>query len=98
MIFSSFGSVISSTLFLLLVGFLVSWILFSIQKSPAVTEYQIARRNDQTWRYTACALIFSGPPWGGMIGVFGGLFDLHYKVEDKVGIEFEKGVVVGAVG
>ena len=28
----------------------------------------------------------------------GVLFDLHYEVKDKVGIEFEEGVVVGPVG
>ena len=95
MIFSSFGSVIATTVFLIFVGTLVFCLLDS---DRGTTESEKRRWKYKKRLYRCLALVLSGPFWGGLIGVFGGILDMRNKTDSRVGIEFGKGVVVGAVG
>ena len=86
----------SSTLFLVVVSTGLYFALRDANTPP--NKYQEIVRGSQRRSYIGYAIILSGPCWGAMIGAFGGLLYRNKTGEDGAGIEFGKGVIVGAIG
>ena len=85
----------SSTIFLFLVG---AVIFCPRNPNHGKNEMDKLRWGHKKRIFACCVLIVSGPFWGGLIGICGGLLNTHNRTEDRVGFGLTDGVTVGAVG
>lgn len=96
MTFASFGSIMATTIFLFFYGAVVYCLPSSNRGSS--TELEKLRRQYKQRLYWCGAVIVSGPFWGGLVGLCGGLLNFHNRTDDRVGFDMGSGIVAGAVG